>query len=364
MVFKKLVTGLGIIISISVISGCSDGSETPDVTNLTVREARDILNKKDITFDERALNKDDGSIWNANNWVVCSQSTEEDKTLTNSKKVVLSYARKGECPLIEESENSETINMPEVVGLTVNDARDKLKFIEYEELPHHGDEGSIWDSSNWIVCSQSIEKGDVISKDQKITITYTEKDGSCEAFDKEKYIKQFSKKLKAHYGHKGKWEEAEDYSILKGIKKITSKGEGLITIHFNKGFRDEYDLQFWADNMAEVVNDQTPEFVSSISIALIGKDNNSKEIDSSITDATKDGLTRRTARDLCETAFNFDFPYDSKIRWIVGLRSETNTGSSWQFWVDVKIQGVKGLSLKCSVEGTETNPVLTSYEIS
>lgn len=277
-----------------------------------------------------------------------------------------------EAPKASETKSSDTKEaMPNVLGKSVSEARSQLSgFKSVTEEGFTGKEGSIWDSENWKICTQSVKAGDKVNSESKIALTYTEIDGSCKKFDGTAYAKKIDKHWKSSYFLKvtesTKWSSLKEGLTARHIKKITSKEDGQITVEFSDKAGSAYDVQAWATGQLNIINAEK-HLVDKIDVVLVDSKGKKSKGTPDMT-KTKKGLDIHSAQAKCDEKLDSLYPYGAKAHWILGLNHEKMTADQWSFNVDVTLENAygnksKGHQLVCSVGGTESKPILKSFEM-
>lgn len=104
----------------------------PDVMHSILSEARASIYKlsKDIKIDESDATSSKRGVWDADNWIVCSQTPAAKEKINESAEISLTYARdKNECEGKKSTESSTSSNdLPKLPsGLTESIAQSKCE---------------------------------------------------------------------------------------------------------------------------------------------------------------------------------------------------------------------------------------------
>lgn len=148
--------------------------EVPDFTGTTIENYEKIADKKDIIVVNES-NKDNDS------WVVCYQNPLAGEKL--EKETVVKVYSAPDCNMVDSDGNID-FTMGNVVGKIVTE------FDNYNDdvIPYDlnviktdatGTNRSIWNSDNWIVCTQSIPENTKIKNNDTLTIEYARDFNEC-----------------------------------------------------------------------------------------------------------------------------------------------------------------------------------------
>lgn len=272
------------------------------------------------------------------------------------------------------SENVK-IEIIDVVGKTGDVAKSELEAIGFK-VEFKNDDSMVLSPKNWVVISQIPEAGTLEPRKTKIQLfvdrpepdalvssDQENKPGqttTAEAYDGTAYAARITKAWQAGYGVKD-WSEIDDPTIfVSTITEIASPQEGVIEVKSNGNFtlRELHQSAVGQQNI--IADNSLHEIIIITELHRVS----SNDPAPNTTDA---GLTKETARDMCEYAGKYEFPYGFQPRWIVGVYGETVSANDWFIKTDVRIENEFGNKLdaimECRVGGTDSNPELLGFNV-
>jgi len=268
--------------------------------------------------------------------------------------------------------SSMPVTTPDLTGKTLLEATNQMKDLglDRDSISSESISGvSIWDSSNWEVCKQSIAAGTKIKKDAKIDFK-VERDCSKVTND--------GKLKKVTVPNVKEITLDKAYSIL---NKKLGESIQIETVDKTKEDRGVWDDEAW------IVCDQSPKAnekidpkgvvtlkyardkkecsTGKITITKEEKELNSKNKERN--KETKSGLDRYSSRGMCDHWLDREVGPGYSARWSQGLKYEDivdeGNGEIWQHNVIVKNDGSNVGTLICKVSGSIDKPRLISAKI-
>lgn len=337
-----------------------------DIEGMALNEARAELREldKDLEIIETDHAGDDRRVVLARNWKVCAQSTPAGEYIFDEDELEVSYTRveedcEGSLDADEgdeydadagndgnngstESSADATVlgTMPDLVGMTVADANDALLSISYDEMSRvrtdiTGADRSIWDSDNWIVCSQSIAAGDDILSTDTVEIAYDRPDGGC--LSPEEWVETVDES----------WSNPRDDI---SIESMSSDTIGSLVIHIESSTLSDPEIASWAESgLDQMINLELPGGLAEVNRVKAYRDGQRLR-----SDITTEGLTTGEARAACDRHFESMYPtQETNARWLrdnLGQRT-VDDGSAFQISAGGTI-GDTSVEVVCRVGGS------------
>lgn len=266
----------------------------------------------------------------------------------------------------EGEEVSEPDEMPELVGMTVAEAEGAVKELhEYETSLNKeditGNDRSIWDSENWIVCSQSVAAGEDFNAGDDVTIEYSREEEGCATASE--WAQQVEKQWMASLGVESWSALGSDYSRLSAIQKVSSEEVGTLRIDMGNTGLTTPEVAQWGDNLDIMINSSLTDTaeVYTVHVYVNGERASASE--------TTSGLDEVSARIACEMYLESQFPYGSKIHWVMDNNGSSivQDGTVWQMGAGVTLTNEYNAESKheivCLVGGSNDSPQVVDFEL-
>lgn len=327
--------------------------EMIDVQGITIEEARSEIRglEKNLNTTEIDATGDERNIIMESNWKVCSQSISAGEDIFDGDELEITYVRteencegSSESPDEGESNGSEESSeaaetMPDVVGLTVAEARDTID-ISYDINRNDitGEDRSVWNSDNWIVCDQSPNEGESITSEEAIEIVYDREDGGCASPDE--WVNVVSES----------WSNPRDDIALEGM---SADSVGSLDLHIGQSSLSDPEIASWAEsNLAQMINLELPDDVAEVNNVSAYRDGNRLS-----SERTTDGLLVGEARVACDRYFESTYPgQDTDVSWIMSNRGYhiTDNGTALQMAAGGSLNGTS-VEVVCKVSGSNSD---------